>query len=164
MTRCSWLPFMLHWLCPNFTSRLEIKCISLCSSNGCEYETLHSGCLLDTLFKHTPWPFFCLTYIARCSYFTKCRCDIDLRGVLVLQCVSNNLCLKFNKILTNDVVKFEQPALEWLKYWLYKGFVYTCNCLYEPCCEELVFGFSEQVRHKPSHRRWLEAWNFGFRK
>ena len=26
---------------------------------------------------------FCLTYIACCSYFTKCRCDIDLRGVLV---------------------------------------------------------------------------------
>ena len=83
MTRCSWLLFMLHWPCPNFTSRLEIKCISLCSSNGCEYETLHSGCLLDTLFKHTPWPFFCLTYIACCSYFTKCRCDIDLSGVLV---------------------------------------------------------------------------------
>ena len=27
---------------------------------------------------------FCLTYIACCSYFTKCRCDIDLRGVLGL--------------------------------------------------------------------------------
>ena len=26
---------------------------------------------------------FCLTYIARCSYFTKCRCDIDLGGVCV---------------------------------------------------------------------------------
>ena len=26
---------------------------------------------------------FCLTYIACCSYFTKCRWDIDLRGVLV---------------------------------------------------------------------------------
>ena len=26
---------------------------------------------------------FCLTYIACCSYFAKCRCDVDLRGVLV---------------------------------------------------------------------------------
>ena len=32
---------------------------------------------------------FCLTFIACCSYFTKCRCDIDLRLVLV-----NSISLK----------------------------------------------------------------------
>ena len=44
---------MLHWLCPNCMSSLKIKCISLCSSNGCEYETLHTGCPWHTFQAHT---------------------------------------------------------------------------------------------------------------
>ena len=45
------------------------------------------------LLKHTPRPIFCLTHIACCSYFTKCRCDIALRGVLV-----NNILLRYINI------------------------------------------------------------------
>ena len=36
---------------------------------------------------------------------------------------------------------------------------------YEPVCEKTNNLGSDQVQHKPgySHRRWLEAGNFGFR-
>ena len=60
MTRCS-------WLCPFLSAAAMALSMKPCIV-----------VVLDTLFKHTP-----LTYIARCIYITKCRCDIDLRGVLV---------------------------------------------------------------------------------
>ena len=54
--------------------------LSTCDS--CECEILHSKCPLHTLSEHTltwsPRPIFQVF-----SYFAQCRCDIDLRCVLV---------------------------------------------------------------------------------
>ena len=75
---CPWPTFHAPLSLSKFYVKSRIKVHSSAAAMA-EDETLHR-----LVFKHTPWPIFCLTYIACCSYFTKCRCDIDLCGVLVL--------------------------------------------------------------------------------
>ena len=82
MTRCPW---------PTFHAPLPLSNFYVESRNKMHFSAAAMAvsmkpCIVvvfDTLFKHTSLPIFRLTYIARCSYFTKCRCDICLRGVLV---------------------------------------------------------------------------------
>ena len=58
------------------------KFVFFCISDSCECESLHSKCPSHTLSEHTltwcPGPIFHVF-----SYFARCRCDIDLCGVLV---------------------------------------------------------------------------------
>ena len=58
------------------------KCFFFCISDSCKCESLHSKCPSHTLSECTltwcPGPIFHVS-----SYFARCRCDIDLRGVLV---------------------------------------------------------------------------------
>ena len=99
MTRCPWPTFHA----PPTLSKFYVKSRNKVHFSAAVMAVSMKPCIvvvLDTL-KHTPWPVFCLTYIARCSYFTKCRCNIDLRGVLVYALLQNkcHTLLRLSEIL-----------------------------------------------------------------
>ena len=70
------------------------KFVFFCISDSCECESLHSKCPSHTLSEHTlTWCSGPIFHVF--SYFARCRCDIDLRGVLVF-CINITLMLIVN--------------------------------------------------------------------
>ena len=123
------LHFTLHWLCRIFMSSLEKKVHFSAAAMAVSMKP----CIVVVLDTPTMTFFFCLTYISHCCYFTKCRCDIDLRGVLVLVLSAHSFASKMTtssfwiigreKLFFHESMCWAQESITWLllakqtRYW-----------------------------------------------